>query len=77
MSAEERCLICGTIIPEGRQICPTCEAQYSGSERHTSQQGAGASFDFLAGEITPAVNKSDLRRTERHRRHNNYGKRQR
>lgn len=77
MSAEERCLICGTIIPEGRQICPACEAQYSGSERHTSQQGAGASFGISVGEFTPAINKPDLRRTERRRRHNNFGKRQR
>lgn len=22
---EDRCLICGSIIPEGRQICPVCE----------------------------------------------------
>ncbi len=22
---EERCLICGAIIPEGRQVCPNCE----------------------------------------------------
>jgi predicted nucleic acid-binding Zn ribbon protein len=21
----DRCLFCGTIIPEGRQICPNCE----------------------------------------------------
>lgn len=22
---ENRCIICGAIIPEGRQICPNCE----------------------------------------------------
>ena len=22
---EERCIVCGAIIPEGRQICPNCE----------------------------------------------------
>lgn len=22
---EDRCIICGTIIPEGRMVCPTCE----------------------------------------------------
>ena len=22
---EDRCLICGAVIPEGRQVCPTCE----------------------------------------------------
>ena len=23
--AEERCVICGAIIPEGRQVCPLCD----------------------------------------------------
>ena len=23
---EERCIICGQIIPEGRMVCPACEA---------------------------------------------------
>ena len=22
---EERCICCGEIIPEGRQVCPNCE----------------------------------------------------
>ena len=22
---ENRCICCGTIIPEGRQVCPSCE----------------------------------------------------
>lgn len=22
---EERCVVCGAIIPEGRQVCPLCE----------------------------------------------------
>lgn len=24
---DNRCLFCGAIIPEGRQICPTCERE--------------------------------------------------
>lgn len=24
---EDRCVICGDIIPEGRMICPHCEAE--------------------------------------------------
>ena len=24
--SEERCLMCGNVIPEGRQVCPICEA---------------------------------------------------
>lgn len=23
---ENRCIICGEIIPEGREVCPRCEA---------------------------------------------------
>ena len=23
---EERCIVCGQIIPEGRMVCPACEA---------------------------------------------------
>lgn len=26
---ENQCVICGEVIPEGRQVCPTCEAQRS------------------------------------------------
>ncbi|MBR5109883.1 MAG: hypothetical protein IK099_06780 [Clostridia bacterium] len=25
---EDRCVICGEIIPEGRQVCPLCEKKY-------------------------------------------------
>ena len=25
---ENRCVVCGAIIPEGRQICPNCENGY-------------------------------------------------
>ena len=26
MAEAERCVVCGEIIPEGRQVCPKCEA---------------------------------------------------
>lgn len=29
---EERCVICGEIIPEGRQVCPLCEKKYGGKD---------------------------------------------
>ena len=29
---EDRCLICGAVIPEGRQICPVCE-KYGSSKQ--------------------------------------------
>lgn len=25
MFAEEHCVICGAVVPEGRQVCPLCE----------------------------------------------------
>ena len=28
---EDRCLICGDIIPEGIEICPMCWSMYFGS----------------------------------------------
>lgn len=40
---EERCLICGAIIPEGRQICPNCEQR--SAEQET---GAKGELDFSA-----------------------------
>ena len=27
--AENRCVCCGEIVPEGRQVCPSCEARAS------------------------------------------------
>ena len=29
---EERCVICGESIPEGRQVCPLCEKKYGGKD---------------------------------------------
>lgn len=26
MTEPDRCVMCGAIIPEGRQVCPACEA---------------------------------------------------
>lgn len=34
---EDHCVMCGKIIPEGRQVCPFCEKKYSGSDDHESQ----------------------------------------
>ena len=28
---DERCVCCGEIIPEGRQVCPDCEAEINDS----------------------------------------------
>ena len=28
--AEEHCIVCGDIIPEGRQVCPICNREFGG-----------------------------------------------
>ena len=34
---EDHCVMCGEIIPEGRQVCPMCEKKYGGSDNSESQ----------------------------------------
>ena len=34
---EDHCVMCGEIIPEGRQVCPLCEKKYGGSDDSESQ----------------------------------------
>ena len=34
---EDHCVMCGEIIPEGRQVCPVCEKKYGGSDNSESQ----------------------------------------
>ena len=29
---EDRCICCGEIVPEGRQVCPSCEARINRAE---------------------------------------------
>ena len=29
--SEERCVMCGDIIPEGRMVCPICEKKWKGT----------------------------------------------
>lgn len=55
---EDHCVMCGEIIPEGRQVCPLCEKKYDGSDDHESQ----AAFLLLKSTYTekPAqVHKGD------------------
>lgn len=36
---EDRCVCCGTIVPEGRMVCPMCEME---ADAKNSQEGGGA-----------------------------------
>lgn len=31
---EDRCICCGEVIPEGRMVCPNCEAGLGKEEEH-------------------------------------------
>ena len=35
---EERCVMCGAIIPEGRQVCPACQKKTETEERIMIEQ---------------------------------------
>jgi RNA polymerase subunit RPABC4/transcription elongation factor Spt4 len=34
---ENRCVMCGAIIPEGRQVCPNCEKGQKAEEKNESE----------------------------------------
>ena len=36
---EDRCVICGAIIPEGRMVCPICEKLAQGDSVDTKSGG--------------------------------------
>ena len=42
---ENRCVCCGSIIPEGRQICRECEVNVLGAVRNTYMKDYGLSHD--------------------------------
>ncbi len=44
---ENRCLFCNDIIPEGLQICPKCESEWSGQANTPKQRKI-----YIAGKIT-------------------------
>lgn len=46
--SEERCVCCGAIIPEGRQVCPQCEAREP-LERFLDAQAE--TYEIALGEI--------------------------
>lgn len=64
---EDRCMFCGDIIPEGRQVCPTCEEFYRDLEKalirglietHNSQQ----TIEFFNAAVQPKGKDGRVRR---------------
>ena len=56
MNIEDRCIYCNSIIPEGRMICPSCEAKIikAGSilqSNHATKEEIKEAFDELIGNI--------------------------
>lgn len=47
---EERCVICGEIIPEGRQVCPKCEKRRWDDEQREGDYNRGADREISAGD---------------------------
>lgn len=37
---EDRCVACGAIIPEGRQVCKECEIRHGVIEENQEDQGS-------------------------------------
>ena len=35
---ENRCIVCGEIIPEGREVCPNCEAGQKPEQEHEDNE---------------------------------------
>lgn len=50
---EERCVVCDCIIPEGRMVCPICEATISSEELLAVPQERIADLCVPAGNQAP------------------------
>ena len=42
---ENRCVFCGSIIPEGRQVCRECEVNAMGTARNMSVKDYGITYE--------------------------------
>lgn len=48
---EDRCICCGEIIPEGRQVCPVCEAKEEAKSPCSDSRGIERNTDEYMEEI--------------------------
>lgn len=48
--ADNRCVMCGEIIPEGRQVCPNCENNVDHPRHYT--QGGIECIDAIKAAVT-------------------------
>ena len=49
---EDRCVTCGVIVPEGRQVCPNCEARQAPVAPRLGHAGEGL---WICGNCNIAV----------------------
>lgn len=52
---EDRCIVCGEIIPEGRQVCPECEFKHKISESLKVLDSIGTMYR-TASSTSKAIN---------------------
>ena len=56
----ERCVSCGAIIPEGRQVCLDCECVGKMIEKRGKQIESDISMDFIKRKLKEKARKQDL-----------------
>ena len=52
--SEDRCTMCGEVIPEGRQVCPTCEHKVENAEHKLHRYGL-MRFSKRTGKIDQSM----------------------
>ena len=58
MADADRCVCCGTIIPEGSHVCPNCKAA-------VNQDAGMDAYAYLAKYMSEAKLKEDIKRDNR------------
>ena len=58
---ENRCVICGTVIPEGRQVCPGCEDGKNPVAAKPGKcfSGSGVTWWYVCGFCRTSINPND------------------
>lgn len=57
---DNRCITCGEVIPEGRQVCPTCESEYwrDWYDRYVKEHTCLSYSEMLVGKLQAELKKT-------------------
>ena len=57
---DNRCITCGDVIPEGRQVCPTCESEYwrDWYDRYVKEHTCLSYSEMLVGKLQAELKKT-------------------